>query len=134
MLELVLAPRIDVVSKIQAGLVSRNIESAFSSVSWISLGLMSATGVGMAIMQGTLNLNSLFQPVGLFLFASILLTVAAIVNGLVITFYFTPRLQSIKFQESNLRGLVKISIRLQNTIGLTVIILMVIFTELYRIK
>lgn len=134
MLELVLAPKINIVSRVQAALVSRRIEDAFSYTSWISLGLMSATGITLSIIQGTFNLKSLFEPSGLFLLASILLTTVAIVNALLITFYFTPRLQSVKFAESSLRGLVKISIRFQNLVGLTIIILMVIFTELYRIQ
>ena len=134
MLELVLAPKIGIVSRVQAALVSRNVENAFTYTSWIALILMATTGVVLSILQGTFNLNSLFDPSGLFLLASILLTAVAIINALVITLYFTPRLQSVKFAESNLRGLVKISIRVQNLVALTIVILMVIFVELYRIQ
>jgi len=132
MLEIVFEPRFNVISKIQATLVSKQVENRFTWMSWIALVVMSATGVIMSLMQGTFNLRSLFQTTGLFLLASIVLTIIAMIDGLLITYYFTPRLQSIKFAESNLRSLVKVVIRLNNLIGLAVIILMVIFTELLR--
>lgn len=132
MLEIVFEPSMGIISKIQAGLVSRHVETKFTAMSWIALVTMSATGVAMSIIQGTFNLNTLLKPVGLTLLVSMILTIVAMVDGLLITFYFTPRLQSVKFEVSNLRPLVKILIRMNNFIGIIVVILMVVFTELLK--
>ena len=131
MLELVFEPTIGIISQVQAGLVSRHVENSFTYMSWTALIVMSTTGIVMSLIQGTFNF-SLFSGIGLILLACIALTGVAMIDGLLITYYFTPRLQSVKYSESNLRGLVKMVIRLNNLIGLGVVILMVIFTELLK--
>ena len=131
MLELVFEPTIGIISKVQAGLVSRHVENRFTYMSWTALIVMSATGIIMSLIQGTFNF-SLFSGIGLILLACIALTGVAMTDGLLITYYFTPRLQSVIYSESNLRILVRMVIRLNNLIGLSVVILMVLFTELLR--
>lgn len=133
MLELVFEPRLDAISRIQATLVSRNIENRFTFTSWVCLVVISATGVVLSVLQGTFNLDSLLQPTGLFLLGSILLTIVAVASGLLIT-YYTPRLQSVKAEETNLRGHVRMLVRLNNVLGVAVVILMVAFAELLRVQ
>lgn len=133
MLELVFQPRLDAISRIQATLVSRNVENRFTIISWVCLVVISATGVTLSVLQGTFNLDTLLQPTGLFLLGSILLTIIAVTSGLLIT-YYTPRLQSVKAEETNLRLAVRSLVRLNNVIGLAAVVLMVVFTELHRVQ
>lgn len=133
MLELAFEPKVSTISRIQANLVSRFVENKVTVTSWVCLTVISSTGVTMSVLQGTFNLKSLLQPDGLFLLASITLTVVAVISGLLIT-YYTPRLQSVLAEETNLRGIVRTLIRLNNVISVAVIVLMVIFAELIRVK
>lgn len=131
MLELVFEPSLDSISKIQAALVSRRVEGRVTIISWACLVVISATGVTLSVLQGTFNLGSILQPTGLFLLASIALTLVAAASGLLIT-YYTPRLQSVKAEETNLRGHVRSLVRLNNVISVVVVVLMVVFAELTR--
>ena len=133
MLELVFEPKLSSISNIQAALVSMRVETRVTIISWGCLIVISTTGVALSILQGTFNLGSLFQPTGLFLLASIILTMVAVASGLLIT-YLTPRLQSVKAQETNLRGNIRILVRLNNVISLAAVVLMVVFTELIRVQ
>ena len=131
--ELVFGPRLDAISKIQATLVSRKVEVRFTVMSWASLVVISATGVTMSVLQGTFNLHTLLAYPGVFLLASIILTIFAVAGGLLIT-YYTPRLQSVKAEETNLRGLVKTFIKFNNYVSIAAVLLMVVFTELIRVQ
>ena len=133
MLELAFEPKVSTISRIQANLVARFVENRVTVTSWACLVVISATGVTLSILQGTFNLASMFQPAGLFLLASIVLTAVAVISGLLIT-YYTPRLQSVLAQETNLRSVVRTLIRLNNVISVAAIVLMVIFTELIRVQ
>lgn len=130
-LELVFEPRLDTISRIQATLVSRKVEQRFTIISWVCLIVISSTGVTLSLLQGTFNFGSLLQPTGLFLLGSIIITIAAVASGLVIT-YYAPLLQSTKAAETNLRGHVRSLVRLNNALGVAAIVLMVVFTELHR--
>jgi len=132
MLELAFEPKVSTISRIQANLVARFVETRVTVTSWVCLIVISATGVTMSVLQGSFNLHSMFQPAGLFLLASIVLTVVAVVSGLMIT-YYTPRLQSVLAQESNIRETVRVLIRLNNVISVAAVVLMVVFTELVRV-
>lgn len=129
MLELVIEPTINDFPRVQASLVSTRIERRYTNLAWISLGTITVTGVLMSIIQGTFNFTTMFHGIGLFLLVSIILTAAAIVNGFLINFYFTPKLLSGKYPELNLRGIIKTLVRSNNLMGLIAIVLMVIFTE-----
>jgi uncharacterized membrane protein len=133
MLELVFQPRVSAISNIQGALVSRRIETRVTVMSWTCLVLISVTGVALSVLQGTFNLGSLLQPTGLFLLASIILTAVAVASGLLITFY-TPRLQSVKAAETNIRSVVRALVRLNNVISLAAVVLMVVFTELIKVQ
>ena len=134
MLEIVLNPKISSISAIQAGPVSKRIEDIFTITAWAALTTMAATGIVLSIMQGSFNLSFLLNPTGMFLLASMILTAIALVNGALISYYFAPRLKLIKMADSKLRDLVKVAIRGNNLIGLVVVTLMVIFTELVILK
>lgn len=130
MLEIVLNPKIGSISSLQGSLISKRVEYIFTILAWSALTILASTGIAISIMQGSFNFSFLLTGKGSLLLASVILTGIAIVNGVLISFYFTPRLKLIKMAESRLRSLVKIAIRLNNMIGLVIVILMVIFTEL----
>lgn len=130
MLELAFNPKILSITRIQGGLVSKRVEDLFTITAWTSLATMSITGLLLSAMRGLLSLDFLFGRTGIFLLAGMVLTVVAISDGLIISLYIAPKLKLIKNQDSRLRDLVRILIRGNSLIGLTVVVLMVVFAQL----
>jgi putative copper export protein len=143
-IEFVFQRKLNVINSSQAGLVSKNAENAFTYMAWGALATMSATGLMMIAMSeiGILpyNLGRLFtiDPSagtvgysGPFLLASMLLTLVALVNASLLTWYFPPRLKLQKYSEDPIfRNRVLVSMQIQNRIAVVIVILMAIYTTL----
>ncbi len=132
--EFAFSKKLGVINASQAGLISKHAEYMFTVIPWISLITMSATGLVMVYLQGMLTVSGLLHPIGWPLLASMILTLVALINGVLLTFYFPPKLSLYKYSMSPaFRNRVMFSIKFQNRIGITIIVLMVIYAELIHL-
>ncbi len=143
-IEFVFQKELGAINSSQAGLVSKNAENAFTYMAWGALATMSATGLVMISMPeiGILpdHIYRLFtiDPAagtvgysGPFLLASMLLTLVALVNASLLTWYFPPRLKLQRYSEDPVfRGRVLLSMQIQNRIAVIIVILMAIYATL----
>ena len=128
--EFAFSKKLGVINPSQAGLISKHAEFVFTLIPWASLITMSASGLAMLYYMGLLtSLDSLglflSNPVWWPIIAGMALTLVAIINGLLLTFYYPPRLNLYRYSMSPVfRRRVMLSIMLQNRIGLAIIVLM----------
>ncbi len=121
-------PSLKMISSIQAGFVSKRVENHIVITSFVALGTISVTGLAIASMSGLLSLIFLTTASGIMLMTIIGLTGLAIANGVILTFYFTPKLKQIKFGESPTRRLLVFLTRLNGMVGVILVVLMVVFS------
>jgi putative copper export protein len=143
-IEFVFQRELNAINSSQAGLISKNAENAFTYMAWGALATMTVTGLLMLWFPeiGILpdHIYRLFTvdpkswPAGYsgpFLFASMLLTLVALVNASLLTWYFPPRLKLQRYSEDPIfRSRVLLSMQVQNRIAITIVILMIIYATL----
>ncbi|MGC8969478.1 MAG: hypothetical protein ACP5LG_02665 [Conexivisphaera sp.] len=146
-IEFVFQRELNAINASQAGLVSKHAENAFTYMAWGALATMTATGLAMLAMPeiGILpyHLYKLFvvDPSegavgysGPFLLASMILTLAALINASLLTWYFPPRLNLKKYSEDPIfRGRVLLSMQVQNRIAVIIVLLMAIYATLVEV-
>ncbi len=97
LLHVVVNPKLRIIPPSPGGMVARGIGRRFEYLSWGAIGLLSTTGLLMAWRLGVLDpavlLGTWFGFLVLFL---IVATGLAIVNGLIISLYLTPRTVAVR--------------------------------------
>lgn len=143
-IEFVFQRELNVINSAQAGLISKNAENAFTYMAWGALATMTVTGLIMTTMPEIDILPSHIYKLytidpaagtpgysGPFLLASMILTLVALVNASLLTWYFPPRLKLQRYSEDPVfRGRVLLSMQIQNRIAVVIVILMAVYATL----
>jgi uncharacterized membrane protein len=120
------------ISSAQRVALATSVATRFTYVAWLSLVAISATGLTMTYLRQGLDLTFLLSSSqGLILTIGMALTLAAIGNGLVISFILRPRLASkdpdIMVAASRTSARL---VRLNTGLGGVAIVLMVLFAQM----
>ncbi|MGC9076305.1 MAG: hypothetical protein ACP5HT_03600 [Conexivisphaera sp.] len=143
-IEFVFQRELNSINSSQAGLISKNAENAFTYMAWGALAAMTVTGLVMAAMPEIgilpyhiyklLTIDPAAGTVGYsgpFLLVSMLLTLVALINASLLTWYFPPRLNLQKYSEDpTFRSRVLLSMQIQNRIAVVIVVLMAIYATL----
>lgn len=136
MQEFVLNPKLRTISGLQGTLVSKRAESILTIMVWTSLSIGIASGIALGILFGMIPEVFLFfttylmEPETLPLVFGMILSGVIVINGIFITFYVAPMAKQIKSEGMRLRSSLKLLIRLNNILGIAVIVLMTIFAQI----
>ena len=119
--ELILSPTFVAFKKVyQTNSLTTSSTKSFVKMVWISLPLMSVTGLAMLFSKGLLSAEFLLhEAAGLVMSVGIMLTVLAMINAGVITFVLMPRGS----------GWIPRAIRLNLALGISIVVLMALFPE-----
>lgn len=133
-LEVALGRGLQMIPQAHRVTLANGIGRSFTFVAWVSLGVISLTGVLMTYLKQGLSVSFLFLTTpGLVLTVGMSLTVVAIFNGFVLSLVLAPRLLS-KDQDTAVAAS-KNSMRLIETntiLGMGAILLMAVFAEMVR--
>lgn len=138
MQEFVLYPSLKTISKIQAMPFARRVERRLTTMVWTMLVIGIGSGIALATFQGFIpNVliklfmspdRLLFEPTTICLLIGMALTVEIVINGILITFYLEPRVNLIRFER--MRRYLAFLVRLNNVLGITVIVFMTAFAQI----
>lgn len=130
-IEIIMNPKIRSIP--QASIISEAAGNRYTIIAWTSLSALTCTGLLMTYLNGGLSFIFLLTSIeGQLLLASIILTLAAIVNGMIIT-VLTRRLKShnLPVAERARLWLPRI-VPINLIIGSVVLVSMILFSELVR--
>lgn len=131
-IELVFQRKLNAINSLQGGLISKHAENAFTYMAWGALVTMVVTGIVMAMEQGMFNLAALTSSLaGYVLLVAMALTLAALVNASLLTWYFPPRLKLQRYSEDpTFRSVLLRSMQIQNRMAVAIVVLMAIYATL----
>lgn len=118
--EVILTPSLGQTRIYQASVLSKSATKMAVLLVWISLILLSSTGLALMWAEHWLSFSFLFGgKIGIIMFVAILLTVSGIVNGLLITLILIPKRPAR----------VVLSLRINMILALAITVLMILFSE-----